>query len=149
MNWKSIKTAASQFMQGYQIPFLLRRGFVIDRRTWLRGESLCCSSLLRSDGKRCCLGFYCRYLGVPDEEMLGVTQPYGLSPRIKEKHLSSSFVFDDDRYVSVDNQALISLNDTPVGHHCYQEGVIMTEELREKTIAEIFARNNVPVRFVN
>jgi hypothetical protein len=39
---------------------------VVKRKRWLRGEP---SSCLLEDGRRCCIGFACQQLGVPDTQI--------------------------------------------------------------------------------
>src|ERR1700722_14195671 len=74
----------------------------IDRKQWIHGEGLSASSLLRErDGKRCCLGFFCQSLGIPDEEMLSVVQP-GLLPSVSQKietGILPAWLFEDQSHV--------------------------------------------------
>ena len=45
----------------------------IDRKRWLRGEGGRVSSLLRpSDGKMCCMGFYCLVMGLSPEDICDI-----------------------------------------------------------------------------
>ena len=62
------------------IEFKLVHSFVVDRKTWLRGEGHEQSVLLRgSDQKQCCVGFLMEQCGIPRELLLERGQPYGLS----------------------------------------------------------------------
>jgi hypothetical protein len=44
--------------------------FVVDRRTWYRGNGSGESKLLRTDGMRCCIGFVGKQCGIPDVELM-------------------------------------------------------------------------------
>jgi hypothetical protein len=48
--------------------------FVVDRRTWYRGEGSSDSRLLTEDGKRCCIGFVGQQCGIPDGALLNVAE---------------------------------------------------------------------------
>lgn len=47
--------------------------FIVDRKTWLRGKGSFESQLLTRDGQRCCIGFVCQQLNVPDDKVLKVS----------------------------------------------------------------------------
>lgn len=50
--------------------------FTIDRKTWLRGEGLDASRLLRpSDGKMCCLGSFALACGLSPEDIRDKAEP--------------------------------------------------------------------------
>lgn len=56
--------------------------FVVDRRTWLRGEGGIDSALLRGrDGKKCCIGFLALACGHQPEDILDVDTPANLQKR--------------------------------------------------------------------
>jgi len=90
-SWKTFKENFLGFMKGYAkgataLQITPKNVFTIDRKTWLRGEGLSFSSLLRiKDNKRCCLGFYCQFLGVSDDDMLEIGQPNLLPAHLQQK----------------------------------------------------------------
>jgi len=108
---------------------------VIDRATWLRGEGSGPSKLLRKrDKKKCCIGFLCSALGVPDESMEGVggsqrlfcDLPSWLTEMPTPTH-------DPDLFEAYHT------NDDPT----------MDEETREQNITKIFAMHDIQVEFIN
>lgn len=109
---------------------------VIDRRKWLRGEGSDVSKLMRgSDGKMCCLGFYCRMLGFSEDEMLWCADPQDLRDRTMADDAKLGWLLWGRDIVN----ELIEANDHL---HLYE-----TE--REAKIACLFAEQGVEVRFVN
>lgn len=106
---------------------------VIDRKTWLRGESN--SALLRpSDQKMCCVGFYCLALGLTREQILGKPWPYK-----GETELPESAQWLQAHWENNPDCELAQIND--------RSGI--SDAQREPKIAEIFARHGVEVEFVN
>lgn len=162
-SWKILKENFLGLMKGYAegaaaLQITPKNVFIIDRKTWLRGEGLSFSFMLRySDRKRCCLGFYCQSLGVSDDDMLGVGQPNLLPPLIQEKlGFYDSWFFEPQSHVfswppmsSKEIQDLIRINDKLVGDQVTQDNTLMTEKYREKRIKEIFAEHGVTVKFIN
>ena len=131
---------------------------VIDRATWGRGDGYSDSQLLRiRDGKRCCLGFYCQFLGVPDQDMLDVGQPCILPYSLQKQYgILDSWLFmsatkaSPNSIPSEDLQLLIRYNDRKIGAPCTTKDItLMTEKYREKKIRDIFYKNNVKVTFIN
>lgn len=49
--------------------------FTVDRSKWWRGHSAVTSSLLRSDGNMCCLGFMAKACGATDSQILHKGDP--------------------------------------------------------------------------
>lgn len=110
----------------------------IDRATWLRGEGENVSRLLRgSDGKKCCLGFYCLAKGYTKEEIYNKASPRQLDNKAnigelmnaentKENSICESLMIDND-----DNHGLV------------------TEETREKNITYSFEKIGVEVNFIH
>lgn len=43
--------------------------FTVDRRTWYRGKESWQSQLLLKNGQRCCIGFVCQQLEIPDKAL--------------------------------------------------------------------------------
>ncbi len=46
--------------------------FIVDRRTWFRGQGSDESLLLNRDGQRCCIGFVGAQCGINDTLLLGI-----------------------------------------------------------------------------
>lgn len=161
--WKQIKESVSQFLQGYKtgtaVTQPVTNPLIIDRKTWLHGEGISFSSLLRTtDRKRCCLGFYCKYLGVSDDEMLGIGHPSFLSRHVQERCglYNSWFYYPQDKVKCnppmpiADAFNLVRYNDRERGTNIgEQDKTPITEAYREQKIAEIFAQYGIDVRFVN
>jgi hypothetical protein len=111
---------------------------IIDRKIWLRGEGIEDSYLLRSkDGKKCCIGILCSTLGVPDNELfnkrgaqrlINFELPAWLGPVT-----ANNFMTELDIFRAYDANDQIGL----------------PEDEREKLVAEIFARHDIEVEFVN
>jgi hypothetical protein len=159
--WNKVKDFFTGFQQGsVHLPFIQPQEdkdvLIIDRKTWSRGRP---SALLSHTG-RCCQGFYAQSLGVPDDQMMDIGNPcrlpYGCTnwQKIKESWLTDHNMTDTigrkyELWVSADNLSLVRYNDCEVGKKPYAEEEIMTEEIRERKIAEVFARNGVRVQFKN
>jgi len=135
--------------------------FVVDRKTWLRGEGTEKSFLLREDHKRCCLGFYTQACGIEDSDIFNKTSPgalwYNESACLKiSPNLLSSVKDNTD-----DTNYLMRINDARIGDTVYpativypfKEGktdsqiVIDSEETRERLLTEVFARNGITITF--
>ena len=135
--------------------------FTIDRKSWVRGEGISFSSLLRTDGKRCCLGFFCSSLGIPDEELLERGQPSRLRDEVQQKFgLTSSWLFDGRttagfQHPSEESYQLVRYNDTPIDMMTPWCSItktsvhIASEEIRERLIQESFGKHNIEVLFTN
>ena len=106
---------------------------IIDRRVWLRGESM--SALLRvSTQTRCCVGIYLSALGVPDEALAGNPTAYEVNKFIPE---SAEWLLGERCENSDDANDLYGNND-------YRS---LDPATREQMIAAIFARHGVEVEF--
>lgn len=103
----------------------------ISRREWLRNEGMIASRLLRPrDGKRCCVGIYCRALGISDSVLWDRSWPC-----VGELEFPTWLTEGPD--IFTDNLAVT--NDLPG----------LTEDDREYQIAAVFARHGVVVTFVD
>lgn len=111
----------------------------IVRETWVRGNAHE-SSLLTSDGRRCCLGFYGRACGFADDEMFQEGEPAHLWRTMPA--MSYAPVSDDDD-ASLCNtdlaNCLISINDS----RC------LSDAERERQVRAEFATIGVAVSFVD
>lgn len=122
---------------------------VISRKRWLRGEGEDESKLYRSsDRKMCCLGFYCRKLGLKVSEIKDITDPkalvlYSTPSRRKEllkQKIIPEWLLENDG--GSDVEQAIYFNDLEVS-----EFPEKTEKSREKRIKNIFAQHGVEVEF--
>ena len=112
---------------------------VINREKWYRGAGSYESKLLRpSDGKMCCLGFYCMELGYKKEQISGAGTPASsfLDPIKRPDWL----VNNDGKgpLVSGSCAQLITTNDDEY----------ISEKEREAAITAEFGENGVEVEFV-
>lgn len=107
--------------------------FTIDRKTWLRGEGCDASFLLRSDGKKCCMGFYGLALGLTEVQLLSQRSPRGVAQWPK----------DWTKGRLADLMRVFELNDAELG-----EPGIGSEEERERRIRSLFGKHGVEVEFV-
>lgn len=118
---------------------------IIKRSEWLRGEGSDGSYLYRrEDGKRCCLGFLGKQLcGITDEQMAGKEMPNALPlcdwlPKMLDLDADST-PFDPILINSIIT-AYLSINN---------DRVMMSEEEREKNIAQLMIQLDVEVVFVD
>ena len=116
----------------------------IQRSKWLRGNDGDGSCLLDNDGKMCCLGFYAKALGAEDSQIFAVTIPQDCDSPEREKIFSERsggrwILSEDGAGDSHDAVELIVQNDSNY----------LTEEEREWSIQELFARHGVEVVFVD
>jgi hypothetical protein len=115
--------------------------FEIDRSTWLRGERG--NSLLRnSKGCCCCLGFYLEACGLPPNVLEGFGTPENVHDVVAVPAEAGWLLHPSEESASVCDSgiclALIDANDNSDD-----------EPHREKTIAELFAKQGIEVVFVS
>lgn len=112
-----------------------KKEFVVDRQCWFRGLSWYAApaALQTANGLRCCLGFMSLACGAKVKDIIGISMPQALPPRVKliEPELRNP---DGDSmpYDAAD------LND--------DEGI--TEEVREAKLTKLFAKHGWEVKFV-
>jgi hypothetical protein len=123
---------------GGQCEALLLQGdnmakFVVDRKTWFRGAGSWMSSLLRGDGRRCCIGFVGNQVGCTDDELRFVPSVEKLlescepAARKFPDWMQDARIFD--AYQTNDD---LDLNDVE----------------RESKLKEIFARHGDEIEFI-
>lgn len=93
-----------------------------------------------NEGKRCCLGFYCSALGVPDDR-LDCGMPIAIHGTTVE--LPIWLMEDNGSDGSSDVEELVKCNDR-AGKYTK-----LTDEEREAKIVELFAKHDVHVEFIN
>ena len=123
--------------------------FTIDRSLWYRGNDgaqLLLDKGSKDEGKMCCIGIFCKALGLKDESLLGIGFPADLETK-EQKGLyeklhggtGAFLLYEDDGYYrdSDATNSLTEIND--------DKGI--TEKEREKEIAALFGANGVEVKF--
>jgi hypothetical protein len=111
---------------------------IIDRKIWLRGEGSDDSYLLRnSDNKQCCVGFLCEALGIDRETLKGkkVADRFEVPKWMTERWGPEKMIGE----CPLDIQVAYETNDSTK----------LTEAEREARIAEIFARHDIQVKFID
>lgn len=127
----------------------------IDRSRWCRGDEN--PYLLReSDGRMCCLGFFLRACGLPEDRIKGLAEPQhpfeGGAPSaipgpatflVVHEEIEADEGEEDESYFDYGPSDvasdLMTLNDDPQ----------VTEDYRERRIAEVFAKHGHDVVFVD
>lgn len=103
---------------------------IIDRQTWYRGKTAAASSLLTSDGTRCCMGFYAKACGISDNDQLCVRT-------LEELNVSEHYHFST--WNSLQTDRAYRINDTPD----------ITDEVREQKLIELGRLHDVEFEFIN
>jgi hypothetical protein len=116
--------------------------FTIKRSAWLRGDPENSRLLRASDGKKCCLGFYCLAVGVPKKAVRATTSParpnvHPILP-LDAKWLVNRHNRPLWPKASPDCYDLMRVNDDPY----------INDAEREKEIRRLFAKHDVRVKFV-
>jgi hypothetical protein len=106
---------------------------VIDRSKWLRGEGDKSALLRASDGKMCCLGFYCLAVGLTENQIRNKGFPQYLYDNPLEK--------TEGKWLVDGGMDVIFLTD-------YNDSGALPEKVREEKLTEIFATHGVTVKFV-
>lgn len=114
--------------------------FTVKRSTWIRGQGVHGSLLLRDDGKQCCLGFLASACGIEDTLMLGISVPEVLPESSIHKFVSSYFQ-DLDHSVSRSHvgDLILQTNDAEK----------INDEIREKELTMLFKALGVTIKFVD
>ena len=123
---------------------------IIYRDRWLRGEGTDSYLLREKDNKMCCLGFYCKALGIDDTDITMMASPQSLVAdtfdEIKSDFFADGLVdllhqdktsgmFEDNRICS----ELMTANDD----------LNRPEDVREADIIRLFSQIGVEVEFVD
>jgi len=135
---------------------------VINRQTWLRGTGGAISRLYREDGKRCCLGFYCKNHGISDELLEDQPSLYDVQQNFHEAMIPNEvmWLLDFSRENTTNHfdanskiaRLLMEANDAIFrkGNNWNDKfGVRITEAEREAKIIELFAKQGIVVRFID
>lgn len=128
----------------------------IVRSKWLIGNRELDTMLLHPVvGKMCCLGFYCRALGLDEHTIVEKEAPSSVATEIPQAGSWLLIENDIKRITDSDDcRDLMTVNDALVGSEVKlisRQRVIedFTPELRERLITEIFAKHDVAVSFVD
>ena len=119
--------------------------FAVDRSRWLRGSSTG-SVLQDSQGHRCCLGFFMAACGFSADRLFDVGLPEdveGMSTEGEAGFLVREREDDEGYIVGVLDSAV---TDRLVGVNDFDS---LTDDEREKQIADEFAKHGVRVSFVD
>lgn len=121
---------------------------IIDRQTWLHQEGPGAGILYRSsDGKSCCLGFYCRALGISNDVLENKAEPNDIDHVLLRKFTRGSWLIDKEpngEYGnSIDAMRLMAENDR------LEISEFSSQEEIENGITVLFAAHDVHVTFVN
>lgn len=126
---------------------------IIDRQRWLHGEGIEDSYLLReSDGKMCCLGFFCLMEGLTEDDIRNNTTPAKIPVAVNIKDMEPLIILFSDEDAQIDSEVCTNLtqaNDTLLRTH-YCGHYFTTEAEREEYIATMFREElGVEVEFIN
>jgi hypothetical protein len=131
----------------------------IKRSKWLRGERAMRSYLHREpDQKKCCLGFLAEQCGIEVRLLANHHTLSEITPLMQELPSAMDFLLTKDRSTDSDvANELMTINDTPLGakacvhkynpaHHDFE---VLSEELREGKLAQVFANHGLAAHFVD
>ena len=108
---------------------------IIDRKEWYRGEGIEESKLLRTDGRRCCIGILGRAVGIPDHLLLSIGGVGSTTHHQEAANKWPAWCQSDGG----DIRCAYGLNDR----------LDLSEKERERQLTELFARNDIEVEFIN
>jgi len=112
------------------------KSFTINRADWMRGQGDSTGKLYVPEyGEMCCLGFFCKALGIPKAEMEDLAIPSELYHLNK---IPKWLLYDEDLSTQDDLGKLLDLNDSD----------IIEDSERELKIKEIFKKRGIKVKFV-
>lgn len=122
------------------------RKLIIDRKTWLRGETSGKSFLLRiSDHKMCCMGSYLLTCGLPTSKIRDIGTPLGTSGVEGDPltlPMEAHWLIEQSprgRENSEISRRLMVINDD----------TNITDSTREMRITALFKEQDVEVEFIN
>lgn len=122
--------------------------FVVDRRTWLRGNGPDSSSLLDENGCGCCLGHYAKACSLPDELIQYEESPAGVCANPSSEYGAIPWItkllqseLDDDGNLSETGvcMRLMAVNDA----------TDISDSKREERLTQLFASIGIAVKFEN
>lgn len=110
--------------------------FVVDRKTWYRGQGESGSCLFHPENGRCCLGFFANAIGHSDEEIDDVAMPDGITN--PKNWPESLLTIDDGGYMYTELTGKIAtVNDNSN----------IEDDEREEQLTELFLKADVEVVF--
>lgn len=108
--------------------------FQVNRSAWYRGKGALDSRLLRTDGQKCCLGFFARACGIPELSLIDVSSPRN----VKGKH-PKDFLF-----------LLNGIPDSPIcGEMMRTNDDQMDDKNRESKLTDLFKAAGHTVEFID
>jgi len=110
----------------------------IDRKKWWRGKGKEESSLLKKDGRMCCLGFYCRKLGYTKKDIYLKRTPESVC----------NFRENLNSLVTVDNR-IKSNNFACTELMVANDNILINDREREISITKWMKQIKVKVKFIN
>lgn len=115
------------------------KSFIINRKTWLRGEGSQNSYLFREkDGKQCCIGTFLLKCGFSECDLLDIQDPSNIKGKeTKVPKWLIDFSLSNYTFNTGAANDLIAINDRKN----------TKEEEREKEIKERFAEQGIKVKF--
>jgi hypothetical protein len=112
--------------------------FVIDRKTWFRGEGSEESKLLREDGRMCCIGQIAEQCSVPRDSILNVSDLH------RDRFHGNMNLFP--AWFRIEG-----LSQSPDLSECYgiNDDQDSDDDFREAALKKIFAHHGDELEFVN
>jgi hypothetical protein len=108
--------------------------FIVERKTWYRGNGSSSSMLLRDDGTRCCIGFVGKQCGIAD----GILLHRGAAHQVDAPIRKWPVWFKVGEAASPLSEAY-TINDDPS----------LSEPVREEKLISLFAENGDEIVFVD
>lgn len=112
--------------------------FIVDRKTWYRGQGGITSRLLNFEGQRCCIGFVAQQCGVPDEACRDIVSVDGIRKLITSRAAWPAWFIGDFGRDTKDLGQAYRINDDKD----------ITDEARESALEELFASHGDTMEFV-
>jgi hypothetical protein len=113
--------------------------FIVDRKTWFRGQGPRDSRLLKEGGERCCIGFVGQQCGIKNEDLMGEHVVH----QVPERHKFP-------RWMTIVVHVGLQLEDSDI-YQAYKtnDNLKITDVEREAQLKDIFRRNGDEIEFIN
>lgn len=115
--------------------------FIVDRKTWYRGNGSTGSMLLRQDRKRCCIGFVGVQCGISDE-------------KLERRNAIGSGRIDHEpqwpEWMRVKYEPVQSVEHLPIfkAYHI-NDDMKITDRVREQKLIDLFTEQGDSIEFIN